>query len=394
VFRVWNIVDSGLAQWSAGHHYWESKALADELISRGADVRLFTDKNAPVGRFPGARVYPTFSLNFYDSVSDDSSWGLLENFVVHNRSFQHDLSQAERSLFHGSLTLFPTLSQRQFLATIRWLADFQDVARPKSVMTLVPLLNWSVAPLSARGYRTVWADCPQAVKKNLALTVRTAEVADQFHQLLGVRPHVLPSPLAAHRRRRQIAANASAPPPGPMVVSFLAGARRERGAMCIPDVVKLCLPLAIRFFIQAQSELEPEVQPRLTALRGLPNVELHEGVLEPDAYHDAIARSIVLIPYLPDQYRWRSSGVYVEAKSLGAPVIVSAGSWIAEEVKSLGNGLVFEEYTPAAIAGCIAQAQQEIGKLRERAAACAREFSAKNGPDRCVDAIESLFAND
>ena len=41
----------------------------------------------------------------------------------------------------------------------------------------------------------------------------------------------------------------------------------------------------------------------LTDLRGLPNVELHEGVLERDAYYDAIARSIVLIPYVPNFYQ-------------------------------------------------------------------------------------------
>jgi len=102
----------------------------------------------------------------------------------------------------------------------------------------------------------------------------------------------------------------------------------------------------------------------------------------------------VLMPYTPGSYRWRSSGVYNEAKFLGAPVIVGADSWMAEEVKSLGNGLVFEEFTPAAIAACIAQAQREIGRLRERAAICARKFSAENGPDRFVDAVESLFASE
>jgi hypothetical protein len=67
---------------------------------------------------------------------------------------------------------------------------------------------------------------------------------------------------------------------------------------------------------------------------------------------------------------------------------------MAEEVKSLGNGLAFEDYNPAAIAGAIAEARREIETLRERAAACAKEFSAANGPDRWVDAIESLLAND
>lgn len=395
MFKVWNFIDAGLHVRSTGHHYWETKALTDELLARGADIRIFSRRDAPIGGFPGVRVYPTFSLDYYASVSNDPTWGLTENFVAHNLSFQADLFRVEPSLFHGSLTFFPTLSERQLLATIRWLTRFEDRARPKAVVTLQPLADWSDSNPSANIYRKLWADCPAAVRRGFALTVRGVETADQFHRLLGARPHVLPSPLGAHERRRQIAANSGASPPGPMVVSFVAGARRERGALHIPDVVKLCAPLDIRFFVQAKDEGDVEVDLRpLTALRGLPNVELHEGVLARDTYHDAIARSVVLIPYRPHNYRWRSSGVYMDAKFLGAPVIVAADSWMAEEVKSLGNGLVFEEHTPDAIAACIARAQREIGGLRERAAACAKEFSAVNGPDRCVDAIESLFAKE
>jgi perosamine synthetase len=73
---------------------------------------------------------------------------------------------------------------------------------------------------------------------------------------------------------------------------------------------------------------------------------------------------------------------------------VAARGLNLEEVKSLGNGLVFEENTAAEIAACIARAQREIGKLRERAAMYAKKFSSENGADRCVDAIESLFANE
>src|SRR5262249_52157667 len=129
----------------------------------------------------------------------------------------------------------------------------------------------------------------------------------------------------------------------------------------------------------------------VTDLRGLPNVDLHVGPLERDAYYDAIARSIVLIPYVPGPYQWRTSGVYGEAKFLGAPVIVAAGSLVCNEVKSLGKGLVFEDRTATAIKACIEMAQHQIMALRARATACAKKFSAENGPDRCVDAIESLF---
>jgi len=149
--------------------------------------------------------------------------------------------------------------------------------------------------------------------------------------------------------------------------------------------------LGIRFFIQVKEEGEPDLVRSLSKLSEHTNVNVQLGMLERDAYYDAIARSVILIPCDPIHYRRKMSGVYLEAKCLGAPVIVPAGCWMANEVTSLGNGLVFEEYTATAIAACIARAQREIGKLRERAAAHAREFSAINGPDRCVDAIESYL---
>jgi glycosyltransferase involved in cell wall biosynthesis len=160
----------------------------------------------------------------------------------------------------------------------------------------------------------------------------------------------------------------------------------------MPDVVKRCAPQNIRFFIQAKFGEDSRIDPGpLLALRGLPGVEVHEGPLEQKLYYDVIAKSVVLLPCQAEIYRTKLSGVYLEAKCLGAPVIVPAGSAMAEDVKSSGNGLVFEEYSAAAIAECIARAQRELAELRARAAACAREARPLHGADRCVAAIEKLF---
>jgi glycosyltransferase involved in cell wall biosynthesis len=389
VFRTWNIVDHHLEANDTGHTYWETKAIADELLRRGASVRIFSEKCAPAaGRFPGSRVYPTFSGHFY--TFPDNTWGRIKNFLLFSQKFQRDLSHTQQTLFHRSLTYFPNVSgPSQLIPLIRWLMHFEEPVVPKVAVTLQLVQSDNYSPI----YRRLWAVCPARVKRNLALTARSTNVANQYYRILGVRPRVLPSPLGPYERRAQIAANVGAPASNStLVVSFMAGGRPERGVMLIPEVVKLCKPLKIRFFIQAKNEGCSEADFRLlTDLGGLPNVELHVGPMERDAYYDAIARSIVLIPYVPSSYQWRTSGVYGEAKFLGAPVMVAAGSWIAEEVKRLGNGLVFEERTATAMKACIETAQSEITDLRARAIVYAKKFSAENGPDRCVDAIESLF---
>ena len=203
----------------------------------------------------------------------------------------------------------------------------------------------------------------------------------------------MPSALGPTEKEIRCSRERVGPQAGPLAVSFLAGARRERGTAFIPDVVEQCAPLGVRFLIQGSTRANRTAGTELlSVLRNRSNVHFHEGDLPREEYNDWIAQSVVLLPYSPTRYQSRSSGVYLEAKSFGSPVIVPAGTSMAEEVSRLGNGLVFEEHNAQAIVRCIARAQTDLMALRERAAACAAEHQRAHGADRCVDAIEALFA--
>lgn len=392
MFKVWNIIDCALTGTGSGHHYWEMKALTDELARRGTEARIFCHKTTSRDRFPNAQVFPIFSLFPYSGVSQDPTWSAIENFIVHNRSFDYDLSRTDQLLFRDSLALIPMLSERHLLGTVRWLGRFNDHARPKVAVLLSGLHRGSPMAASAQLYERVWRDCAPALKDGIALCVRTSREADIVQQLLGTRPHVLPSPLGPPERRNTLAGNPALP--SQMTVSFMGNARREKGWALLPDVVKQCSSLDIRFFIQAKPDTSVVSDiSLLTALRHLPNVQICETALTREDYHDLIANSVVLLPYDPVAYRWRHSGIYTEAKCLGAPVIVSAGTWMAEDVKSCGNGLVFEDYSAGALAESIARAQRELSILRARAANCAKDFRKQQGPDRYVDTINGLFVH-
>src|SRR5262245_20313159 len=109
-FASWNIVDGALMDGSSGHHHWEAKALTDELVRRGARVRLFTNQNVPAAQdFPGCEIIPVFSLSVWNSVSNDPTWQTLENFILLNRTFHREMSALDKSVFGQSLALFPTL---------------------------------------------------------------------------------------------------------------------------------------------------------------------------------------------------------------------------------------------------------------------------------------------
>jgi hypothetical protein len=392
VFKTWNIIDSLLTDYTTGHQLWEPRMLAGELNRRGIETRVFGHISIKADDFPGARSVPVFPLHYGEIVSQDPSWRVLETFIVHNRSYEEALNKVDRSLFDDALALFPNMSARHLLGVLRWLDRYDDWTRPKTAMILMARRDWSETSPALWLYRKVWGECPPALKDHIKLCVRTEISAREYERVLGIRPHVLPSSLGPTEREIAASHERIGPPRGPMAISFLAGARVERGTTIVPAVVKECASLDVRFLFQVTDAWElPDKAASFKALREQPGVQLHEGILSREDYNDWIAQSVVLLPYEAAAYKWRSSGVYLEAKCFGAPVIVPAGTWMAEEVTRLGNGVVFEEYTARSIAASIARAQAELNSLRARAAACAVEYRRHHGADRCIDAIDGLF---
>ena len=253
--------------------------------------------------------------------------------------------------------------------------------------------DWSAANPALEMYAKIWAGCSDTFRQRVKLCVRSDMSAANYKPLLRMRPHVLPSILSPTESEIRAAKLRTESQTDSMIVSFLAGARPERGASLIPEIVKLCAPLEIRFLVQLTDPLGAASQlvEAVKALRDRPDVQFHDGTLPRDQYNDWIAQSLVLLPYDAGLYQSRTSGVYCEAKSFGAPVIVPAGTWMADEVSRLGNGLVFKDQTAGSIADCMARAKDDWAGLRARAAACAAEYSRDQGADRCVDAVEALF---
>jgi hypothetical protein len=392
-FASWNIFDSALIKNANGHHYWETKGLVDELVRRGENVRLFSHRFVPTTEeFPGILITPVFSLFLYQSISDDSTWSTLENFIMHNRTFSLELSRLDPAQFQNSIVVFPTVGERQLLGIFRWLGTFPEAAAPKAAICLLPPFEWSNSDHRTGLYKTVWHDCPPEVRNRVALYGRTSQIADMFIKYTGMPARVFPYPIPEDLAAIQT--NSGIAPPGPMMVSFVGGARRERGGELIADVVRQCRGLDIRFFIQVRKGSDTDMDTQvLTDLAGLPHVQLHEGSLQRGDYCRAIADSVVLLAYDPAEYRWRDSGVYHEARFLDAPVLVTAGSFMADEVMRSGNGLVIEDFSVPAIVDSIVRAQRELPALRDAAARIGRDVREQHGVGRCLDALAAPFSS-
>jgi hypothetical protein len=200
----------------------------------------------------------------------------------------------------------------------------------------------------------------------------------------SVFPFLLPDDILSRRPRAATAGTS------PMVVSFVGGARRERGSALLPEIVKRCASPAVQFFIQVRAEADPTFDPNiLRALSGRPHVRIHNGAMPRQEYYDIIANSVALIAYEPESYRWRDSGVYHEAKLLDAPALVSAGTWMEDDVKALGNGLVIDAFTADGVVDCIMRAQRKLPEITAAAVRAGKDAREKNGVARCLEAFEN-----
>jgi len=391
-FTSWTIIDGGLGKFSTGFNLWETKALAQELMRRGEAVRILTHRNAPPSEtFADAEIVPTFVLSTYDKVSIDPQWGTMEDFVIHNRLFHENLGRLDPALFRGALAWFPMVGIIQLLGVLRWLAGLPPETRPKVAINLFePMGEWNDDNQAVKFYSAIWKGCPPGVKRNVVLFSRTRIAAEKFTKELGVPVMVFPRALPERfleARTRADEVN------GPMVVSFVGGARLERGCALIPELVKRCAGTGVEFFVQVRSGIDRGFDASaLTALSALPHVRIVKGALDYDVYYRTIGDSVVLLPYKPQAYRWRDSGVYHEAKLLDAPVLATAGTWIADDIRALGNGLVIENFSVAAVVESIARAKRELSALRSAAARVGREARKTEGVARCIEALAGAFA--
>lgn len=135
------------------------------------------------------------------------------------------------------------------------------------------------------------------------------------------------------------------PAPGPapdeaVVAGYLGDARDEKGYPLLASALDMIYQSHVatgKLTLLAQSNFnleggEPGSVAAKLALMALPPLgrELPEGPFDSDEYAALFNRAdMLLIPYDPDAYASRSSGVFAEALAAGRPTLVTRGSWMA-----------------------------------------------------------------
>jgi glycosyltransferase involved in cell wall biosynthesis len=196
-----------------------------------------------------------------------------------------------------------------------------------------------------------------AAAGNVRFYADTEELSRQYEELAGLPFRTLPIP-HTHAAPRPPRA-----PAGPLHILYLGDARKEKGFHHLPGIVRDlwadCVATGrVAWTIQSNPPLtddEPEIRAAREQLRGLASdaVVVLTAALSSDQYRRLLlSGDIILLPYEQAAYRWRSSGILVEALAAGIPPIVPADTWLARQV-------------PADVGVTYADIRQVPGLIRE-----------------------------
>lgn len=124
-------------------------------------------------------------------------------------------------------------------------------------------------------------------------------------------------------------------------------------------------------------------------LQGVLDVDIHAGQLSQRAWVRRLeALDILLLPYLPERYAIRTSGVFAEAVAYGLVSVVPQKSWMADQLNAgHGGGVTFPEATAEAVTEALIAASDGFPALKDKAMASRAAWRETQSIAALVDRI-------
>jgi hypothetical protein len=107
-------------------------------------------------------------------------------------------------------------------------------------------------------------------------------------------------------------------------------------------------------------------------------VYLGENISDKDYWSFMREADVVVIPYPSPSFKYRTSGMVVDALVSATPTIVLEDTWLADVVKGARAGLVVKYRSPITIISAIAVVVAHQKEIRQGMAAGAREYLSEN----------------
>jgi glycosyltransferase involved in cell wall biosynthesis len=314
---------------------------------------------------------PTFSRSVYGR-----SYTTPAEFTDGVEETGRQLAEAMRRSGMPDLIILPCCDQMAAMALARELRRSWRRPRPRILLWLLYGPHHLKTPDDPAATtlddeaRTAFAELAAAAG-SVEAYCETPAMAEFYRGLVPFAVGVMPGPGLPARAR---AARRAGRPP---VVSCIGFANRAKGYRLLP----LALPSVldrhgdVTFMIHGivkGSDAEAD-QPIFDRLAGLgERVQVRQEVLTSDEYLARLAEAdLLLLPYDPDVYGRRGSGVFTDAHHVGIPVVAPKECAFARPAFDGGWGIAMKDYDGTALGNAVLEALDRLAPLSACAASAA-----------------------
>ncbi len=381
----------------AGGHFLDvARAMRNAAASRGLEVVVVGNREAPT-RLADLAVVPALDRLSEQHVPRWAGGYLLDPVVASRRIRAQLREQVGHLCSARTLVVASSVNHRHYAALASWVEDVEATDAP----ALAVMLRASEFD-GARGRRHATAVLTRiglhaleraAEHRSVRLFTDSDELAAEYARLTSLPVAVVPTPYLVPD---SIAAPATREA-GALRLGFFGQARVEKG---FPELTSAIERLSadggldgLAFTVQCYVRPGYQGQARHDASRALAvAARVLPEMLDSERYFAELAScDAVLLPYAPNRYHSRTSGVFVDALATGLPVVTTAGTWMARQLERHGAGIVYAGRTGDALASAIVELRARFPELRRDAIAAAPRWRSGRHPRDLLGAVVQLF---
>lgn len=358
-----HLMDPGLSG-RAGHHFDLDLKLARQLVAGGHELRVYANASAhDEVRQAFASVAPLEPLFRAGPYARPEQFDLYAGELLAYQSQTRVLAEDLRALPPADIWLWPTLMAGQLKACAVAGAPAQVAACVHTPVVSeespTGTIWWRDALLAARRARMrlrLGAFEPEHRYDYLPLTTDGAfEVYPCYFE--GV-------PAQAPRRDLR-------------TIGFFGHQRPEKGVSLLPSLVEPLLSRGYQVVVQSSGR-QPDLpdHPGLTRLGFVPDLA------------NEIARcDLVVLPYEPERYRRKSSGLLMDALASGVPAVVPFDTAPGRLIDRTGAGAQFVRLEAAQVLAAVEQVRAQYPRIAQAAYQASLNWRKHNGLDRFAQAL-------
>ena len=372
-----------------GHHLGYNLALADAARRVDVPADLVTHRDfepSLADKYPSHRIFQT------DHRFDPPNW------VAGNQQLLTWLAAWAGFRFGRNLKHFPAvqssesifaqmLAPRHFLEWLKWC---HALVNPP---VLFLHLGYSPEKFSSPKVANTFHALSKKRRDRIVLLTDSEKLVPSFEQIFGDKVHHLPHVISYH-----IPVPESRPRRNPLVIFAPGNARREKGfvEVCRAAEAVSASDMAddFRFVIQCH---EPDPVCATILKEGTSKGSCIKWIARPlpdQEYTEMLAQAdVLLLPYHLDQYAWRTSGIFCEARVAGKPVITTRGSWAGDRVLREGGGWLVEERNAASLTDALLDLPSEFDRQVSEAVALSGKAKTEFHRDSFMAGMLDLFSH-